>query len=106
MVKNSIKDVFGVDSVNILGMAYKIKPLTKARQRKEKLMGLYVPDEEVIYLSENYGVQTMKETLLHEVLHAILWQLRIEFKTEDREEKFVGLLSPILYQVIKENKLW
>lgn len=51
----------------------------------------------------------MQETLLHEVLHALIWEAGItvpedkEASEDDREEKLVGQMSGVLLDCLKRN---
>ena len=65
--------------------------------------GLVHHGEEVVFLqkrSKKYSEQREAATLLHEIIHIIEENLRMEL-----DESQVGLLSTSLYGVIKENKL-
>jgi hypothetical protein len=52
--------------------------------------------------------QKRDQTLLHEILHACMWQSGLEKRMRDQsvsEEDVVTALSMQLYQVLKDNKL-
>ena len=63
----------------------------------------------VITVSPDRAFSGMQETLLHEILHFLLWEGGIsipedpEANEHDREEKFVGQMSGILLDCIKRN---
>lgn len=44
------------------------------------------------------------ETLIHEILHGIIFDRQIDFQNDD-EEAIIERLSRGLYQVLKENEL-
>lgn len=56
-----------------------------------------------IYINVNQGADSIKDTLLHEILHGISYLMGLEDK--DSEEAFVGRISTGLRMVIKDN-LW
>ena len=59
-----------------------------------------------IKLDPAINSQHQASTLLHEIIHAILWTTGITYVlSEDSEENFVAALSCGLYQVLKDNKL-
>jgi Zn-dependent peptidase ImmA (M78 family) len=67
-------------------------------------------DSQTIYLNPDIPQQKKTETLLHEIIHACMWQcgLNRTFSIKDKEiteEDVVQPLSMILYQVFKDNGL-
>ena len=58
-------------------------------------------DKLIIEIDPNYPEQIIKETLLHECLHAILKDAYII--DEELEERLVTMISPLLMLLIKEN---
>lgn len=60
-----------------------------------------------IYLRPSLHPQKQAETLLHEVLHIVLWQsgLHHRYQHDDKpdEEQVVQAMSPLLFQVLSEN---
>lgn len=52
-----------------------------------------------------YNEQILQETLVHEVLHAILYTTPYHhFFDNEEEENFIRTVSPLLYQVILQIK--
>jgi hypothetical protein len=62
-------------------------------------------DTKQILLSDTDNQQVVKETLLHEVLHALLEDAVILnlFTDDDHEERLVRYLSPKLMAVMQDN---
>ena len=64
---------------------------------------------QTLYLDPDTTETHQKQVLLHEILHAIVWQVGLEKRFTDKdiisEENVIGSLSHTLYQVLKENKL-
>lgn len=62
-----------------------------------------------IVISPDRSFTGMQETLLHEILHCLIWEAGIsipenpEADENDREEKLVGQFSGILLDCIKRN---
>lgn len=62
-----------------------------------------------IIVSDARAFTGMQETLLHEILHCLIWQAGISIPEDDdaneheREEKLVGQMSGILLDCIKRN---
>lgn len=62
--------------------------------------------KQVILLRDDQSGGSARDSLLHEVLHAILWSASAEQMlgfTEDQEEKAVRLLAPWLLMTLREN---
>lgn len=79
--------------VNILGRTYKI------RQKQMKDYGLCDYDNKCILLKTGMSTTQREETILHEVLHAILYESGIGFKFDtSTEEAVVRALEHGLYQ--------
>jgi len=51
-------------------------------------------------------IPDQEETLLHELLHACCDFAGMEDDEKLTEEEFISRISPILYTVLTENKLW
>ncbi len=85
-------------TINILGHKIKI-----VRKQLRSCMGKFVTRQLTIYLHP-CNTSLMRETLLHEILHVIIWISRVGFTTLADEERFIHNLSPVLYQVLKDNK--
>ncbi len=75
------------------------------------LSGECLSDKTTILLSSKYSEESRKEILMHEMLHAIcsISGISVEFEDMpgciDLEEYIVSRLSPLLYTVLKENKM-
>ena len=58
-------------------------------------------DKLTIQIDPNYPEQIIKETLLHECLHAVLRGTYIV--SDETEEKLVSIMSPALMLLVKDN---
>jgi hypothetical protein len=56
---------------------------------------------QVIYIDTGATNAIQKDTLLHEIMHAIWWTAYLE--DEDKEERVVSSLSTGLLQVLRDN---
>jgi hypothetical protein len=92
------------ESIKLLGYTIPIRPMQK--KNKGKLLGCFVPQETTIYIDFSYSADAQKETLVHEVLHCMVWLLGLqdEFKTMKNEESFITVLSPVLYSILEVLK--
>lgn len=60
-----------------------------------------------IYINTNYPLQTQRETLHHEILHACLHDypnFGKEMKSDEQEEEIVRYQSPVEVQIYQDNK--
>lgn len=58
-----------------------------------------------ILISSKTGEERQQQTLIHEMLHAIMFEtgLTQEEEDEDREEEMVNRISLVLHQVLADN---
>lgn len=90
------------ESVRIGGIEYKIEYVENLRQGNELLYGLIDYDNCKIFLSLTDGKGHEKKcvTLLHEILHGIIYHAVGEIEDE---ENVVTMLAKGLYQVLQDN---
>ncbi|EKN67477.1 phage protein [Schinkia azotoformans LMG 9581] len=62
-------------------------------------VGLYNYKDTRIEILKDMTLQRKQETLVHEVLHAVLF----EFGLKDHDEELVERAAQVLYQVLKDN---
>lgn len=80
-------------SIPILGREYKI------RRMRMKDFANCVDDEEVIYLRSGLKGNVAEQSLLHEVIHGILYRSGNKFQLEEgQEEAFVRAIEHGLWQ--------
>lgn len=58
-----------------------------------------------IMIDKDLPPQRKEDAFLHEILHACIHTVGLHRQLEDKEEDFVTRLSPIIYQVLKDNRL-
>lgn len=82
-----------------------------ARNSGEDRMGQTEIPLQLITIGDDRPRSGMQETLLHEILHAVIWEACItvpenpEETAENREEKLVGQLSGVLLDCLQRNPL-
>lgn len=76
----------------------------ECREQGSDAVGFCTEHKQLILLDPDQGPDSMAETLLHEVLHAVvvLVGLSNEWK-ESREERVVRRLAPALLDLIRRN---
>lgn len=66
--------------------------------------------QQKIFIEPSETDQKKEQTLIHEIMHALLWQsgltLRFDKKEIITEEEIVSGLSMGIHQVLKDNNLW
>lgn len=60
-------------------------------------------DHRIIGVAGSCDEQTQRETLLHEILHAVIDMTGLRGEDKDKEEKLVASISPVLYDVLRSN---
>jgi hypothetical protein len=84
--------------------------IQKEEAERGELLGMLRSEQLAIYLSPEQAATQKADTLLHEVLHAICISLGLVGvltslrKSADIEEVLVGLLTPVLHQVLHDNE--
>ena len=89
-----------VDSIKILGCDYVVTEEDRI-SRDSYTYGEVDHVEQVIRISKELKPQRKAETLLHEVVHTILFELR-ESELHDNE-RFVSSMAATLLQVFRDN---
>lgn len=80
----------------------RIKELEK--EGKEELYGMTIHGSLEIVLQPNVADMVMRETLMHEVLHTVLYNTGLSDRlTEKTEEHLVRALSPALFMLLRNN---
>lgn len=92
-------------NIRIGGVDYKVDTQPNLRRGYGLLYGEISFDECCIHLSQTDGAGTERQkiTLLHEILHGILWHYWSGEEIEN-EEEIVTAISKGLYQVLKDNE--
>lgn len=91
-----------MDKIRIVGFDYDIKKVDMPLVDNQGCFGIVDNIATVIELKKDNPPQKQAETLLHEILHAILFQFDVELE-DDKEEKVVKALAKGLHQVVKDN---
>lgn len=88
------------DIIKIAGIDYTVE--TFKQSIDINLMGRLSYDTAQIFVREDLPLDKKKETLLHEVIHAVYMNAGLQ--PGDDEEKIVTALSSGVYQFLKDNK--
>lgn len=77
----------------------------KATEHNERrLYGLTEPTAQVIHIDPTLAPDQLRDTVLHEVLHACLSLIGADEQlSPGKEERLVRALSPVLLQVLCDN---
>jgi predicted SprT family Zn-dependent metalloprotease len=71
-------------------------------KKREELLGLCYMQESEIKICKSQSKEELANTLLHEILHAIMWSQGLKL-SESTEEKVVTQITNGLCCVIKDN---
>ncbi len=86
--------------IKVLGIPYKVEEVENIPNTVDTI-GLFLPQGQKILIKNSLPKEIKEQTVLHEVLHAVLWGLG-EYELEENE-KLVQSLATSLYQLSKEN---
>ena len=67
------------------------------------LLGLCDSNAQTIWLEPYQGVDRIRETFLHEHLHAMLGVVGLSSALGENEEEVVKRLSPVLFEFLRRN---
>lgn len=93
-------------SIQILGKTYKVRVVTERAQGfEEGDYGMCDNDAHVISLVAGRSLGNDQDTLVHEVIHAIAFQMGVDgaINKRENEEKWVQALATGWLAVIKAN---
>tara|TARA_R100000808_G_scaffold260_3_gene1571 strand:+ start:4849 stop:5160 length:312 start_codon:yes stop_codon:yes gene_type:complete len=86
------------DNVQVLGYDFKI---IVSSEVSEEELGRCDYVRQVIYLNDKQGPDSIRDALLHEIIHAITYLMGL--KDEDSEEDFVTRISTGLKLTLSQN---
>lgn len=86
--------------INVSGVNYKIKQVNEL-DNDPNCLGLCIYHESLILLKSNLSYERKKQILVHELLHAMLY----ESGYTEHDEQLVNNLAICLNQVINHNDL-
>lgn len=100
----TIYELIDNKSVKVGNRTYVIE--VKDEIREGELHGLCQHSKQVIQISIDQSIESLKDTLLHEILHVVWYVQSIDFvlKTEQLEEFIVGTMASTLMQVFQDNE--
>lgn len=86
-----------------MGIDFKVKLVNNLFDGNDKVVGYTDYTYSVIKLEANQDSQNKRQTLVHEIVHIILWNIGYDDLNET--EQLVVSFGNVLYQVLKDNKL-
>jgi hypothetical protein len=94
-------------NIDICGVSYTIE-LVEEIDHDTKNMGRIYEDSSRILLKKDMSKDKIEQTLIHEIVHGVLWETGVEDKLEDDQierytQSFTSALYPVIKQLIKEN---
>lgn len=90
-----------LESIKVGGITYKVelKDLsTRNDEASGKQLGWCVYDEDKIEINEKLTQPRIEQTLIHELVHAIMYEAGLE-----QDEDMVNRIGLVLHQVLKDN---
>jgi len=97
-----MKDLSSLSEIRVLGKTYTIKrfDFDKLVQHSELLGSVSHSKQEIQLHNNDVCSENQEETLLHEILHIISRELKLEFN-----EDTINRLSIGIFSVLKDNEL-
>lgn len=88
--------------VQVANNNYTIKSRSKAWGKKNRAYGMITYQKDLIEVDETQKIDEMVDTVIHEILHAIIAEYKIDVDGR-KEEKWVRLISNGLTDVLQKN---
>lgn len=93
--------------LKIGNLIYALEIMDYGQERESSRFGECVNNDQVIRLGPTMKRQKARDTLMHEVLHALLWCYEIKAEKEGGEEHLCSMLPMALDQFRQTNpKAW
>ncbi|GGA31792.1 ImmA/IrrE family metallo-endopeptidase [Psychrobacillus lasiicapitis] len=89
------------NTVDVAGIEYEIEEVDHL-ERDVDLLGQILYTKGIIKLDSSIAQDRKEQVFVHELLHAIFYEAGIE----EQDEDLVNRLGIVLYQVLKQNKLY
>lgn len=90
-------------SIKIISQSYDVKEMPEVEKRQSDFIGLCRNNESEILIDERWKAQVQANTLLHEVLHAIAYQMGKFGLDSKSEEKVVEVMANGICAVMRDN---
>ena len=87
--------------IKILNLTWNIKFVDKDISNASSSLGWCDYEAQVISLYDGQTIESLSDTFLHEILHALFWSMGIDPNTD--EEKLVSKISTGLCTVFSNN---
>lgn len=91
------------DTIKVLYQVNKLIPVESRDADKREIQGQYHAKEQEIDYDQSLRPDEKANTILHEVLHALVYTMSIKFKDHDQEESVVNSMSNGIITVLKDN---
>lgn len=82
---------------------FSLIPRTRRWGIRHKAMGLCKPDQQEIQYDATQGPSELVNTILHEMLHGVVYMFDINFKNEKEEEHVVRKMANGIHTVLNDN---
>lgn len=89
------------NTVDVAGIGYEIEEVDNLERDFDHL-GQILYTKGIIKVDSNIATDRKEQVFVHELLHAIFFEAGIE----EQEEDMVNRVGIVLYQVLKQNKLY
>ena len=90
-------------TVKVKNNEYKIVSKTREWKEENGAYGMIHFDKNLIEIANSQSKQNLVDTVLHEILHAIVEEYKIKFTHHKVEERIVTHISQGLTAVFKDN---
>lgn len=89
--------------IKILYRDYKVVPYTAQEASTDGNLGVFKPDQALMKVDQQWGSKKQANILLHELLHAIFYEMAIDTKSAQSEESVILPLANGFSAVMRDN---
>jgi len=89
-------------SIRLLSQTWEVKYVTHV-DKGEHLLGSCEADRRLILIDKTQSIESLRDTLVHEILHAGCRVMPLDFDSEAAEERLVIAFTTIFLSLLREN---
>ncbi len=91
--------------VFIGGIPFSVEEVKPNELSEKGLMGEFHASKQQIIINSESGPDMKKTTLIHEILHAIIFMSGNTHMEESEQERLVASMETVVYRFLQENNL-
>jgi len=91
------------EEIKVLGKMYEVRGWKSVESLGEGKFGKCDRNQSIIYIDTQWKAQQVVNTFIHEIMHAVIFEMAIDRKSFEGEEELVNPLTNGLMAVFRDN---